>query len=262
MTLAYFTASSRKPNLRCLQRVSLVILVVTGSLSTIWAQDFLSEFKEVNTRYYESPEHGYSLEYGYLLEPGDDPIVDSDFYASEAYGIPSVSVQVRDKPEGLSMEEALSEYLEDIPTWEGLRYLDGVDSHVTTTSEFEAWRQEDEENRKVSPSNKHSIEKDTEKFGEEVEELVVVSTHYEGCSSGCFVTWNKLAGRNALEYYITLETTSVGRHLVFFHITTIYSGDQWYLLTRRNNANHYRMSASDLGTYHALESFSLLEDAQ
>lgn len=235
------------------------IVIGLSLVQSAFADDFLREFKEIHTRYFHSEEFGFSFEYGYLAEPGVDPLFDSVFYASATRNLPSISVLVREVPDGLTRDEALTEFLKDISSWPGLTYVGDVTEHVTSLSEWESLKQAeiDEWNRESSEQEEEELTID----GEEVEVMLITSASYEACWSGCFANLRPLDRDYIwdLDYNISLETTDAGRHHIHFKILSKFTDDKWYLVILANNANHYRTQDQDISTWYVVDTFKLLD---
>lgn len=75
--------------------------------TSLFAQDFLTEFVEVTTRVYVDSELGFSVEYPYEWEPSPNPFAESDFYVGAPFAMPSFSLTVSDIPEGQALENSL-----------------------------------------------------------------------------------------------------------------------------------------------------------
>lgn len=84
----------------------ITVLLVLMSTS-LFAQDFLSEFVEVTTRPHVDTELGFSLEYPYEWEPSANLLAESDFYVGAPYAMPSFWLSVRNIPPDTKLEDSI-----------------------------------------------------------------------------------------------------------------------------------------------------------
>lgn len=76
--------------------------------SSLFAQDFLSEYEEVTTREHVDEDLGFSITFPYEWEPSANPVAESDFYVGAPYAMPSFWLTVSDIPTDVDLEQSLA----------------------------------------------------------------------------------------------------------------------------------------------------------